>query len=190
MTFKGVFSAIAALLVIALCLVSGYKYHAYTHPVTTTTDTIMVYDTITHVIPVTEYVYKVDTVYYPEIVEIPADVDTALILRDYFAIYAYERSWSDSTVFVNFSDTLSRNRIIGSSLLSYKLLKPQTTIINKTEITNYSSYLNIHASSDFGVQYPEIGISFVGRRYSVGAEYAIRQEAFKLSLGYNIIKFK
>jgi len=190
MKTKHVLSAVAALLILGLTFLFGYRTYEHTHPITTSTDTLYIWDTITYEIPVDHYHVDIDTIFVPDSILIPAEVDTLAILADYYRTYEYQRSWSDSTISVNFSDFISRNRIEHSTLLNYKLLKPQTTIINKTEVNNYSTYLNISARSDYKIQNPEISISIISRKFSGGIGYMPRQEALTINLGYNVLKLK
>lgn len=188
MTNKAVLGAVAALLILVMVFFSGYKYYSHTHPITASTDTIMVYDTVVHEIPVDKYIVKVDTVKVPEI-----KWDTVIIekaVQDYYNTYRYDRSWSDSTISVNFSDFISRNRIESSTLLNYKLLKPQTTIINKIEVNNYSTYLGIGLDTDFEVKNPNINLTFTSKNYGLKLLYYPKQESFGFGASYNIIRLK
>lgn len=156
----------------------------------THTDTLYVYDTITKVITKDHYTETIDTIFYPDSILIPADVDTAAILADYYRTYKYDRSWGDSTISVNFSDYISRNRITRSTLLNYKLLKPQSTIINTTNVLNYQKYINIGLRTDITFLYPEFQASYIGPKFSYGLGYMPRQKALTVNFGYNILKFK
>lgn len=178
------------LLVISLAFTGGYKYYNCTHPVTTVTDTTFVYDTIVKEIPVNHYSHIVDTVFFPDTLIIPADVDTAEILRKFYSRYVYARNWEDSLIKVSFKDTVSQNKIQNSSNLKYQILRPQTVIVNETNIKSYSSYLNISMSSDLKIQYPEFKLQLIGKNISYGVGYAPKQNTVRINFGYNFLKMK
>ncbi len=182
----GILIAVLAILM----FLGGYRYHAYTHPINPPThDTTYVWDTIYH--DIHHYHQKIDTVLYPDSVLIPIDVDTNAILKDYFAIYKYDRHWNDSTIEVLLSDTITQNKIEGSNFLKYKLLKPQTTIINNiTNVTTYKSYINLGINTDYKFQHSILELKLIGPRYSVGAGYGIQDKTLFLNAGVNIIQLK
>ena len=65
-------------------------------------------------------------------VAVPVIVDTAAILKRYFAVYHYSQTLADTNVSVTITDTLTQNKIIARGFI-YKLLKPvSTTIITNT----------------------------------------------------------
>lgn len=63
------------------------------------------------------------------IVQIPACVDTALILQTYFNKYYYSNTYADSNEVLTINDTVSQNKIIGRGL-KYQWLKP--LVVNTT----------------------------------------------------------
>ncbi len=87
------------------------------------------------------YAIEIDTLFYPDSVFVPSDVDTAAILYNYFAIYLYNRHWNDSIIQVDLVDTITQNKISGSDFLKYKILRPQEVIINTTTVNNYTKYI-------------------------------------------------
>lgn len=107
---------------------------------------------------VTELKYLTDTFSIPTpgptvrettILEIPALVDTAAIIRDYFTQYVAADTLIDSNLYALIVDTISGNKITGRSF-SYRWLKPTTinTIVNNTTIINSKVrlYLGLHFS--------------------------------------------
>jgi len=180
------------LLILGLTFFGGYRYYGSTHQIVTQTDTILIYDTIIHEIPndVHHYHVDIDTVFVPDSILIPSDVDTLAILADYYRIYNYKRAWEDSVISVTFTDQISQNRIFQSSLLQYKLLKPQTVITNTTTINNYSTYLNLGLNSDIKFLYPEITAQLITKKFSYGVGYMPVQKGLTIHLGYNILKIK
>ena len=138
--------------VLALFLIAGvwggYKLYPSLHPCNDTApDTVFVFDTIDHHIPDTIpwYVVKLDTVIYRDTVF--KDVDTAAILRDYYAPHYYERSWTDSLISVDLKDVIAENRSI-DNIFTYKLIKPQQIIVNEPPVI-YSRYLTVGAGMPF-----------------------------------------
>ena len=105
-----------------------------------TTGTFAIHDTTHH------YIYDIwpwyvegkdTTIYQP----VPAVVDTAAILRDYFAKHVYDRKWENDTLLVNLNDTISQNRSIGNQF-RYKIKTPFTTVNNTVDNSvTYKRYL-------------------------------------------------
>jgi len=122
-------------------LVGGCQYHkkVFLGP-EVQRDTIVLYDTVTHFIrdTVPYYIVKRDTVIVNH--HIPAIVDTAAILVDYFAIHYYTRTWQDSTVQITSEDAISENRFIDNRF-TYKILRAQTVINNSVNEYTYNRYL-------------------------------------------------
>lgn len=90
----------------------------------------------------TEYVYdsvvrefhytdtlKEDTIIYRDV---PAKVDTAAILKDYFAARTYTRTHIDTSLTIIIEDTISENKI-GAWSLKYKITQPTTINTYKPE---------------------------------------------------------
>jgi|GEM_PF-2674719 hypothetical protein len=92
---------------------------------------------------------KKDTIYYPQVVL--QHVDTAAILRDYYAIHTRTREWRDTNIFASLTDTISQNKIIGSSGLFTKLLRPTTinTTMDKFVTYNHSLYIGAGATAGY-----------------------------------------
>lgn len=93
-----------------------------------TTDTSYVYDTVTHVIHVPKP-YPVEVIYHDTVWG-----DTSEILHDYFAEAIYERYFNDGDLSAQIIDTISQNRISGSSDFAYEWLKPQEVITNTNTV--------------------------------------------------------
>ncbi len=99
----------------------------------TRTTTTTVYDTITkHIkgdsIP---FPVKPDAIVYNTVEYKYHDVDTAAILKDYYAKHVYSRSFSNVDLLVNWTDTISQNSYHPGATFSYTILRP-TEIINTT----------------------------------------------------------
>ncbi len=153
-------------------------------------DTVFIYDTVFHEIPDSfpYYVERIDSIKYldEKIIDsiINANkIDTAEILRRYYAEYTYRRSFSDSLITAVLIDTLSQNKVMGHNF-SYRLLKPQTTVINKTELLNTSLYVGVGTSTKLNTFNPEIILTYP--RGYVGAEYNSINKGFYLKAGVRI----
>jgi hypothetical protein len=153
-----------------------------------TVDTVEIRDTILHEIPVNHYFVDIDTVFFTDSILIPANIDTALILRDYYTTFKYERSWEDSLIKINFDDFISRNRITNSTPLKYELLKPQTIITNN--ITNYTNYISIGANTDFNLNFFNLDLTYTTSKFNYKLLYYPHQKAFGVGISYNFIKIK
>jgi hypothetical protein len=112
-----------------------------------------------------------------------------MILEDYFATYAYSRTWKDSLLQVNLYDTISRNKLINNQF-SYKLLQPQTIIKNEYT-TNYSRYLS------YGLYLPfpdnklfTVDITYTYPKGYFGISYMPEKKALGCKVGMTIMKFK
>ena len=83
-----------AIFVMFVCFVSGCNYHKKRFKCPEiTTNTIIIHDTLIHEIvdSFPYYVQNWDTIIYTDTIIQP--VDTAEILRDYFALHVYNRHW-------------------------------------------------------------------------------------------------
>lgn len=187
---KNLIIGILLLLILGGTFFGGYKYYERMHPITHTTDTVLIFDTVTHYIDHNHYFVKVDTVLYPDSVLVPADVDTAKILRNYFAIYKYDRHWNDSIIEVNLTDTITQNKIEGSDFLKYKILRPQTVVTNVTNINNYNSYIYASLVTDVKFEFTAINLNYIGKNYQFGIGYMPTNKTIVGSFGIPIIKLK
>jgi len=148
-------------------------------------DTVYVYDTVVYTIPieVPYYIVKTDTIIFKDTIEIPADVDTALILKNYYAEHYYNRTWEDSLIRIDQIDMVTENRIYAQKL-DYKFLKPQTTIINNS-YTNYYRYLSTGAFLALsGTEYifgPKI--LYIDKSVSTGLEIGLNEKFVGISIG-------
>jgi hypothetical protein len=154
-------------------------------------DTTYVYDTVIHEITqyYPYYVEKIDTILYPDSIFI--NVDTAEILKDYFAIKVHNRIWVDSLLNVWIKDSISQNKIIGHKF-EYKILRPQeiVTVIEDNSV-HYDKYLNVSLTAP--IKYPEytgINLSYIYNKASFGVGYIPKHNSFSLSAGMNIYKFR
>lgn len=134
-------------------------------------DTVYVKDTILHYIPDTIPYYTViyDSIVYHDTVY--KDVDTAEILKDYFAVHYFTRNWTDSLLTVTLKDAVSRNSLLDNTF-TYKILRDQQVINNVINI--YSKYVMVGASLPTkSVQHFNLNveINYVTPKFYVGIGY-------------------
>lgn len=122
--------------------------------------------------------------FYP----VPSDVDTAAILRAFFAVSTYSQSIEDSLIKANITDTVSQNRIIGRQF-TYKLTKPIRTIESSTLTITESAngvYLGAYVTGGkstlgFG---PQLGYGY--NRLHLGAGWDLINKQVLISGSYRL----
>ena len=178
-------------LLLLLCGYVGYTvYPKMNQCPEHTLDTLYVYDTIQHNIPDTipYYIIKRDTVIYRDTVF--TDVDTANILKDYFATHIYTREWMDTLLKVILLDTITQNKPQGNTF-TYQLLKPQTNVINVTNIYNYTRYVTAGLDVPLkDVRYANVEVLYVAPKWYGGIGYNIYLKTPTLKAGVVIKKLK
>lgn len=159
-----------------------------------TSNTVYVHDTITRTITnrFPYYVYKTDTVIYDHL--IPADVDTALILKNYFATYKYDRYWAArDTLEVFLTDYISENKPV-NNVFRYRWLLPQTITTNIQDNTvTYNSYLYVGGSVPvypFDFKYSSIDLTLTLPKWYVGVGYLPGINVFVIKGGVKLLQFK
>lgn len=149
--------------------------------------TVIIHDTVSHVIrdTIPWYITKTDTVILRD--TIPIIPDTTAILQKYFAFYTYERSWTDSLLSVTLSDVVTENKVV-DSYFRYKILREQT-IINevKNEIV-YSRYL--YAGGTVSPKYAEFGLFYASGNTFAGLQYNPFFKTPSVLIGLRIVKFR
>lgn len=186
-----------AIFVMFACFVSGCNYHKKRFKCPEiTTNTVIIHDTLIHQIVDTfpYYISHTDTVIYTETVIQP--VDTAAILRDYFAVHIYDRDWlgmegNDSILTVSIKDSISQNRSIGNEF-TYRILRPQT-ITNTTQDNSihYNSYL--YGGLDLplpNLEYASVDVLYAFSRGYLGFGYIPLQKGLSIKGGVKIAKFQ
>lgn len=174
-------------------LLAGYKLYPSIKPCPVSSkDTIFIRDTIYHFIPDTVpwLVIERDTVIYHDTVF--KDVDTAEILKNYYASYFYTRNWNDSIVDITLKDEISENSFIKSDI-GYKLLKPQTVVTNVTNNYNYSRYLTVGASLPTkSIEHMNMNLSarYVMPRWYIEVGYDAELNCPTFGAGATILKMK
>jgi len=182
--------AILILVVLTGVFWLGYSRYPVCHPVTVTHDTIIKVDTVEHRIidSFPYYVIRTDSIVYRDTVF--RDVDTAEILKDYYAIHYYNREWKDSLLTVSLEDAITENKPL-SNTFKYQILRPQEIIINTTSVTNYTKYLYI--AGTFSVpdaKYSSVGVFGALPATFVGLSYVPFKKGVNVSMGFKIAKIK
>lgn len=184
-----VFSIVAALLI---CVLLYDKCNTNNNVKYETKDSIVV-------ITVDSIVNNFDTIYKPKYVSktvdrfihdtIIANVDTASILRDYFAKYYYSDTINDSLYKIVINDTLSQNKISFRNVniefieRSFK----EKTIIRTTPIKNkLYVYGGVFINTNFNI---DSHITFNFKRHSFSPGYDISNKKFKFGYSYLIAQF-
>ena len=116
------------------------------------------------------------------IIEIPQFVDTNAILDRYFKAYVYNRFFESDSVKISIYDTISQNRIVGSSKLKYQFLFPisNTTIVNTTTIDTSKKQTKLM----FGIN---TGFNNQGLKTIAPEIIVITKHNYLFKIGYNIL---
>ena len=180
---------LVVLLVILLLL--GFMYFGYTlinKAPETSSDTVYVYDTVFHSMPVDTLLIPSDTInhYITDTLMIP--VDTAAIVADYIKEYRYDWIKKDSNIIIKGSTSVFQNRI-KSNKIDYRWLQPQQITTNLVQNnTYYSTYFSI--GLDVPIKQPELieieSIIHYKKGY-IGAGYTFNIQSFNLKIGYNLL---
>lgn len=157
-------------------------------------DTVFIKDTFKYVIydKVPEYILIRDSVKYRD--EVWADsvirvnkVDTLELLRKYYAVHYYIRSWTDSLISIIRHDAISENDFIDSKI-EYEFLQPRSIVRNIQY--SYNQYLYGGITIPFGnFNYTGLQISYAGSRFATGLIYQPGIKTLSLSLGGVIKSF-
>ena len=165
---------------------AGYRtYPIINQPPPIDQDTIYIIDTVEYYIPDTipYLVVKYDSIVYRDTVF--KDVDTAMILKDYYALHYYTRYWNDTLLSVTQRDILSENKFVESSF-TYKLLKPLQIINNvSNNYTTYSRYLYVGVSTplrDFNYSTFDVTYAFPAGYLGTGYNKGLNSITFKVGV--------
>jgi hypothetical protein len=174
------------------CFVSGCRYHKNRHPCpepTIVTNTVILHDTVTHTITQDHYIQNTDTIIYTDTIIQP--VDTAAILRDFFALHVYSRNWTDSLLTVDLRDTVTQNKFLQNEF-KYRILRPQT-IINTTvdQSIHYNKYIYIGATVPIkDLRYAEFDVLGAFKGFYIGTGYIPQLKSLSFKGGLTLFKFK
>ncbi|NCD07540.1 MAG: hypothetical protein EOL97_15640 [Spirochaetia bacterium] len=133
--FKNISPYIIVILVLVIALILTKQCQRCPVCPEPTTTVITKTDTIRDTTVITKTIYKLlpkDTVY----IEVPTDVDTDEILKDYYAKKYYNNIYLDDTsAYIGIEDTVFKNEIYSSKLT---FINRRPTIINTTTyVTQY-----------------------------------------------------
>ena len=181
-----------AIFVMFACFISGCCYHKnHSKCPEITTNTVIIHDTLIHNI-VDSFPYYISNtvkiIYRDTIIQ---PVDTAEILRDYFALHVYNRQWEDSLLSVNLRDTITENYFLGNKF-QYQILRPQT-IINNTQdnSVHYAKYLYAGINIPFyNAEFSEIVILSTFKGGYLGCGYTPLQKGLSLKTGIRLFKWQ
>lgn len=175
---------------VALSFAGGCRHGKKQCNPETVTKIVIKYDTVTKTIidKVPYYIIKHDSISYP--VEVPANVDTALILEDYFATHIVNRIWQDSLLKVDLTDYISQNKPV-HNVFNYQILRPQQIIINVDNSKHYSRYITAGLSVPIkDIRYTSFETNFIFRSGYIGAFYNYGLQSFGISAGTTLFRFK
>jgi len=129
-TLKKIFGNISNLVIAILILLLILKTCSkpFEKPITTTTiKTITKWDTIKTSIPIYVPKHSVKIIYLPDTDTVWRDIDTAAILKDYFATYVYFDTIENDSVSITIQDSITKNKIKNRKL-DYWIKYPTVTI--------------------------------------------------------------
>jgi len=157
-------------------------------------DTVVVIDTVTREIPsyVPYYVTRTDSVIYRDTIFQDQQVDTAEILRRYYALHYYTREFTDSLLWVQMNDAVTENRIIDTKF-NYRINRPQQIIHNVTQVSGSTSA--IYAGLSFPVYgqpdkfHVNLEATYAGPSFLFGAGYDFNYKTFNARFGIPLIRF-
>lgn len=125
---------------------------------------------------------------------IPAIVDTQKILANYFAKNPYTRTFGDSCIKVELTDSISQNKFLSPGKFSYQWLKPIKTVLCTTVTTTVESkkQFNILAGANASFQknfvfsYGINGFLLTKNKHLFGLGYDLKNDAIQMNLAINI----
>ena len=133
------------------------------------------YDTIVKNVPtyIPEYRTRVVTKTIHDTVKLT--IDTASILEDYFATYAYIDTIDSDSIDLIIFDTISQNKIISRSI-DYSLIYPTTTITKEKIINKREFYIG------FGLYGNKSQINYLGSEFMLRTK---KKQAYGIGIGVN-----
>jgi hypothetical protein len=156
------------------------------------TSTITIHDTIPHYIARYKpwYIQGENAIIHDTI---PKDIDTLVILHDYYDRHIYHRIWENDTLKASVTDTITRNKYAGSGF-SYKIKVPFTTINNTVDNTvTYNKYIyggiGIPISST-RINETSVNILYAFPRGYAGVGWSPITNTFIANAGLKICNFK
>ena len=193
---KNTLISIAIIILLAASFFGGWKAYQKFRPCPVIeSDTVYVYDTVTRTIrdTIPWYIFRKDTVIVNH--NIPAIVDTAAILCDYYSIHYYTRDWydinqSDTLIHIRLEDVISENMPMDNNF-SYRYYRPQVVINNLVNNVSYSNYLYAGISVPLNdYKFAAGNVYFASDRLLLGVGYIPYYKSLSLTGGVKIARFK
>ena len=191
-TFKNIQTVIIVVLLIIIIFLRECQSNQSNSPLTEPDTIVKIetrYDTIVETIEtyIPEYRTKIKYKTVHDTIEVhdTIPIDTASILEDYFATYAYTDTLKKDSVTFVINDTISQNKILSRGI-NYSLVYP-TTIISKESATNKRElYVGLGLGGD------KHQISYIGSELMLRNK---KKQIYGIGLGINssfepIITFK
>jgi hypothetical protein len=188
---KWIFYALGFTVVLMLVFIKGCNHgKKLVKCPTITTTTVVVHDTVVHSI-VDSFPYYIQGETKTIYVDVPANVDTAFILREYFATHEFNRIWQDSLVEVTLKDFISQNKPV-DNVFNYKIKRPQQ--ITYTTVDNsilFNKYLYVGGSVPINdVKMSGLGLFAAFPTFLIGGQYIPASKGFTVTGAFKLIKFK
>jgi hypothetical protein len=197
---KGIIAGLILIVLLGAFAGGFYTYPKFRPCPVATSDTIVVQDTNWyHIVDSLNHIVdslknrpeKRDTIFFPDSVFIPSDVNVDSILWDYYASYRYLWEKQDTNIQFRLNTTISHNKPLVYDF-SYKILKPSTTVINSVDQSvHYAKY--IVAGIDLpirDVKYAEIEAMFITQKYYFGVGYEPAIGGVNFKAGKTLFKLK
>jgi hypothetical protein len=187
---KNIIISTLATIALTIAFWGGYLFYPVQNPCQVIhTGTKYIHDTTEHNI---YHIYPVlqdpDTVVYRD--TIPGKIDTAEVVRDYYAKHFYTRHFTDSLLDARLTDIITQNRPT-ESRFTYKILKPQTIINNTVTSTTWNRYLCIGLDANiYDPKFSNVELIYASPKFYAGAGYMPLIKGFNIKAGLTIIKLK
>jgi len=156
------------------------------------TNTVIVHDTLIHQIVDTfpYYIQGKERIIYRDTGTYHI-VDTAFILRDYFATHITDNIFQDSLLKVDLQMHISENQLT-HSVFKYRILRPQE-IINTTvdKSVHYTKYINFGLDIPINnINYIELESTYNWSKGYIGIGYTPQLKSLNIKAGAVLFKFK
>jgi hypothetical protein len=184
-----------ALVGLFLCVLAGFWFWGYkSYPKLKpcpqiVSNTVILHDTIIHRIvdTVPYYIVRRDSIIYRDIIF--KDIDTAAILRNFYAIHYFTRTWEDSLLSAKSEDAISQNEFVDNKF-TYRILRTQS--ITYTTVDNsvvYNKYILLGLNVPIqDYQSAQIEAIFVMPKFYLGAGFGTK--GLSVKAGGTLFKLK
>lgn len=187
---KNIIIFAVALILMAIGFRSGYNLYPKQHPCQVITTGIReIHDTTQHY---NYYIWPVwqdpDTIIYHD--TIPGEIDSAEVVRNFYAEHYYTRHFDDTLLEAELTDIITRNRPTKSTF-TYRILRPQTVINNSVTTTTWNKYLCVGMNiNTYNPRLTGFELMFVTPRVYLGGGYMPVLKGFNIKAGGTILKLK